>query len=313
MDLLPDRGYGPRPAAITGMMKLVLMWSWFCFTVFVFTLPFQSMLFNDVWDYWETCHTPAEEIVCYGNKTFLEIAESYRGTWADRWREGKNGAPGRYIGCGCGEGVYADWMCSIETVEKSFLGMPPITNGVLGFTVSYYIGTAPTTGAMAGFSAFPIAAMWWHGLGNAAVVRERFGVDADSTGHKLIWGSLLVYQGCYFVFLTCSGCLFGVQHLLAVDVFLGSAIVHFGIIAYFSHKVRGSLTDDIIIGVVIAASLGMGLGFASYAFPELQGYGFFCAEAFGLSCVYLITPALAVWESRPKDEDGSYRNMAIEA
>eukprot|EP00401_Gymnodinium_catenatum_P040886 CAMPEP_0117552284 /NCGR_PEP_ID=MMETSP0784-20121206/49626_1 /TAXON_ID=39447 /ORGANISM="" /LENGTH=410 /DNA_ID=CAMNT_0005349347 /DNA_START=55 /DNA_END=1284 /DNA_ORIENTATION=+ len=287
--------------AVSPGMKYLLVGSWLVFTLYVFCLPLFSMFFNDVVDLWQYCQTPAEHIECAFNRSFYDIALSYNGTWASRWRDGK------FYGCGCGEGVFPDWMCSVVTDTVSevwgrtydWFPSTGLQNGAVGFTVSYYIGTAPGTGLMAGVSAFPIAAMWWYGAGNEALVRSQFGVRKKSRVFNFTWKSLIVFQLCYIIFLMASGCLFGITHLVAVGLFLGASVVHFLGVAILSAKEKGTYYTEemyIVLFFIVFSSVAMLLGFISYAFPSLDGYGYMYAEAVGLSCVFAVTPALVLWQ-----------------
>merc|ERR1712014_373516 len=93
-----------------------------------------------------------------GNNSFYDIALKYNGTWASRWRDGD------FRACTNGQGVVADWMCSSITdtatelwaQEYAWFPSTGLQSGALGFTLSYYLATAPATGMMAAVSSFPM-------------------------------------------------------------------------------------------------------------------------------------------------------------
>ena len=89
---------------------------------------------------------------------------------------------GNLIGCGCGQGIFGQNICSITT---------------FGYTISGYIATAPATGAMASLSALPIAAIWLYGTGSSTIYSRII-------PKKWFWIStisLTVFQICYILFL----------------------------------------------------------------------------------------------------------------
>merc|ERR1719330_1131109 len=99
-------------------------------------------------DWQAFCRTPAGEIICGDGQNYTEIALRLN-------RLNKDGDP---VGCGCGEGVFRDYVCpiNVDSVAEQHGG------NTTTFSISYYISTAPGTGSMSAFSAGPSLAMWYY-------------------------------------------------------------------------------------------------------------------------------------------------------
>jgi len=203
--------------------------------------------------------------------------------------------------------VVADWMCSsisdtiteVWSQEYEWFPSTGLKSGTVGYTLSYYIGTAPATGMMAAVSSFPIWAMWRYGPVSKMQkpTQSLLGVSAQNV-YRFQWWSLVAFQICYYVFLGASGWNFGIVHLLSVGFFITLAAAHYISIAIASmqrEKTRYTKQARIVFGLMVLSILSIVLGFVSYQFPILDGYGFFFGEAIGLSCIFAVTPALVLF------------------
>merc|ERR1712217_75972 len=241
--------------------------------------------------------------------SFYDIALKYNGTWASRWRDGD------FRACANGQGVVADWMCSSITdtatelwaQEYAWFPSTGLQSGALGFTLSYYISTAPAVGMMAAVSSFPIWAMWRFGplSRDRKPTRPLFRFSAE-TVYTFHWWSLLIFQIGYCVFLSASSWGFGILHIVSVGVFIAVAGLHFVVIAVTSmqqEKILFTRKAKIVFGLMGLALLALILGSVSYLFPFLDGYGFAFGEAAGLSCIFAVTPALVFFGENHTSND----------
>eukprot|EP00442_Polarella_glacialis_P012577 CAMPEP_0115051572 /NCGR_PEP_ID=MMETSP0227-20121206/2422_1 /TAXON_ID=89957 /ORGANISM="Polarella glacialis, Strain CCMP 1383" /LENGTH=277 /DNA_ID=CAMNT_0002435569 /DNA_START=59 /DNA_END=888 /DNA_ORIENTATION=- len=258
--------------------------SWLLFTVYLFGLPWWSRIVNDGAGAWRgTCWTPAEEIVCGDGANYTALAVEL-----DRQRVVDGVA--KYYGCGCGEAIFGDWPCMV-------MPLPVLAEGktVDGFSVSYYIGTAPATGLTAAFSAFPILSMWYYGTGGVAefqVINPQVrGVYKGSQAANLLWWSLGAFQLFYGLFLTFTFCYMPTIHLPMVILFLSSLAFHFALVAHLSglSTPAGKVVTTLCGCGIIAIAVGMFFPTS----PSLPGqYAFWLGECVGLSTGSLIAPLL---------------------
>ncbi|CAE8620210.1 unnamed protein product, partial [Polarella glacialis] len=258
--------------------------SWLLFTVYLFGLPWWSRIVNDGAGAWRgTCWTPAEEIVCGDGANYTALAVEL-----DRQRVVDGVA--KYYGCGCGEAIFGDWPCMV-------MPLPVLAEGktVDGFSVSYYIGTAPATGLTAAFSAFPILSMWYYGTGGVAefqVINPQVrGVYKGSQAANLLWWSLGAFQLFYGLFLTFTFCYMPTIHLPMVILFLSSLAFHFALVAHLSglSTPAGKVVTTLCGCGILAISVGMFFPTS----PSLPGqYAFWLGECVGLSTGSLIAPLL---------------------
>merc|ERR550525_1157833 len=82
---------------------------------------------------------------------------------------------GHYFGCSCGEGALGDLVCPVTT--NLLIKGETYKNS---FSISYFISTAPGTGMMAAFSAWPILAMWYYGAGHPELIERHVDMPVSS-------------------------------------------------------------------------------------------------------------------------------------
>mmetsp|Transcript_93839 Transcript_93839/g.236449 ORF Transcript_93839/g.236449 Transcript_93839/m.236449 type:complete len:311 (+) Transcript_93839:85-1017(+) len=245
------------------------------FVLFLFSLPFLSWLFNDVFGFAKNlCETPAEEIQCGSGVSYVEIAEKL-GRWS---------ADGELVGCGCEDGIFRDWSCAVGTTS---------------FSISYFISTAPGTGAMAALSAWPCIGAWFYGAGALRRLSRTEGTNAFTL--DFVGGTLVAFQFFYGLFLINTTCIARTLHTISVALFNVAAVVHYLAVAYtVDRSTRAGLYITISVAVgVVAIALGA-------VWPEspswLGQHAFWLGECIGLSSGMSIAPILMFFGSSDLDK-----------
>mmetsp|Transcript_140226 Transcript_140226/g.364466 ORF Transcript_140226/g.364466 Transcript_140226/m.364466 type:complete len:316 (+) Transcript_140226:48-995(+) len=246
-------------------LKGLLAFTTALFVLFLFSLPFLSWLFNDVFGFAKNlCETPAEEIQCGGGVSYVEIAEKL----------GRRNAAGMLVGCGCEDGILRDWSCAVGTTS---------------FSISYFISTAPGTGAMAALSAWPCIGMWFYGAGMLRKLSNTEGTHAATL--DFVGGTLVAFQFFYGLFLMNTTCLAPTFHAISVTLFNVAAVVHYLAVAYtVDRSTRAGMYITISVAVGVAA---IGLGAVWPESPSWLGqHAFWLGECIGLSSGMSIAPIL---------------------
>jgi len=294
--LLPASAGQDKVTPPGGSHKVLLLVSWLLLVGYMFSTPALAYLFNVKFGYAGLlCNTPAESIQCGNNASFLELAKEH-----GRYRL-ENGTK-RYVGCKNGEGVLGESLCPVIT--KEMFG----SIGSEGYSLSYFIATAPGTGVQAALSIFPMQYAWLYGHSNEAVLEYRYGPQA---ARYLPWlrTSMFLFQVFYGLFLCATYTIFRPFHMAFVGMFIVCLLVHWAAVALVSYSVSHQNRQEWIIiilaGVGVCAFVGGDIGLLAFqsqvASPpdyvkhdNLSGYGFWLGECIGLSCAFAMTPAL-VW------------------
>jgi len=253
------------------LFQLVVLAS---FALFVFLLPFNSWVMNDVLgEASRLCTTPAAEIECGNGVSYPDIA----------MKLGRRNRHGELVGCGCGEGPLADWACA------------PSSDG--RFSISYFISTAPGTGTMAAFSAWPIMAQWIHGVGNARMFCEQCVpyVHPSSWAYSAMWYSQLLFQLFFGLFLMNTLCVQGTAHGVVVVCFLIAQAVYFFVLAFVLGVGTKFGKLVLVVGLGGGASTLVGM-LIEPGTSWLSQHAFWLGECIGLTCVFSIMPVLALFQ-----------------
>lgn len=267
---------------VSGVTKAVSMISLFCFMCYVFLLPILSYGFNDGLGYSEIlCTTPAEYIRCGDGTNYTLLAMKY-----NRFRDGK------YWGCGCGEGVFGDWVCRVESRPGDHQG----------FSISYFISTPSSTGGMACFSFGPLYSMWLHSLTIPDVLNivapPKWGLGQVAPYAKTFYQTQLAFIVCYGLFMFNTTCIFPTAHIFFVASFLAAAIAHYVTLA--CHIGCNTMAGIVIITLCATACVALLLGsIVTYVVLNhidrvslIGRYAFWFGECVGLSCGFAIAPIL---------------------
>eukprot|EP00933_Yihiella_yeosuensis_P008212 TRINITY_DN11354_c0_g2_i1.p1 TRINITY_DN11354_c0_g2~~TRINITY_DN11354_c0_g2_i1.p1 ORF type:complete len:311 (+),score=4.00 TRINITY_DN11354_c0_g2_i1:175-1107(+) len=276
----------------------------FLFMVYVFGLPYWSYLFNDKLGFYkELCTTPAEQVFCGDGQNYTEIAIAL-GRQVD----------GRYVGCTCGEGIIADYVCPIsQEGDITSLVTPQ-------FSISYFIGTPNATGALAALTFFPLLFIWFYSPGANSTMSVKLqsmclltgagevsSPKSYETAEELWLVTQVAFQIFYGLFLMFTLCVAPNAHTIVVTLFVIAEVSHFVAIAYY---VGFSTTFGKAIGItcavaVIVLTLGSLTNMPTFAGTNIQTYGFWLAECIGFSLILLITPTIVFFtgaESNSKFE-----------
>jgi len=243
------------------------------FVLFLFSLPLLSWLFNDVFGLSANlCKTPADQIQCGNHESYVQIAEKL----------GRRNASGELIGCGCEEGIFRDWSCAVGTTS---------------FSVSYFISTAPGTGAMAALSAWPMLGSWSYGAGTLRKMSqtdEGVKVQMDTLGVTLI-----AYQFFFGLFLINTTCIAPMFHMVVVVLFNGAAVVHYLTVAYYIGRTTkaGLYIQVSVTCAIVAMFIGIVWPIDDSWFGQ---HAFWLGECIGLSCGMSIAPILMYWGDTPR-------------
>jgi len=276
----------PMAPVMSSTTKIGLWVSSVAMVIFMFGLPVWSKLINDGWGpikpQWETqCWTPAEEILCGDGRDYMKIAKEL-----NRQRDG------HYFGCSCGEGVFGDWVCPVSTTL--------LTEGDTyknSFSISYFISTAPGTGAMAAFSAWPILGMWYYGAGHPELIERHAGIELKANEYRyrtLLRVTLGLFQFTYGLFLINTVCVAHVFHTVSVVIFNAAMVVHY--LAVSLHMGFRNPLSRVIQVMVWTAVLGIFLGAVYPKSPSWLGqHAFWLAECLGLTMGLGIAPVFAIF------------------
>jgi len=204
----------------------------------------------------------------------VEIAEKL-GRWSTH---------GVLVGCGCGDGIFRDWSCAAGTTS---------------FSISYFISTAPGTGAMAALSAWPCIGAWFYGAGALRKLSHTEGTKTVTL--DFVGGSLVAFQFFFGLFLINTTCIAPNFHLISVAVFNVAAVVHYLAVAYtVDRSTRAGLYITISVAVGVA---GIALGAVWPESPSWLGqHSFWLGECIGLSSGMSMAPILMFFEPGVPDE-----------
>lgn len=165
------------------------------------------------------------------------------------------------------------------------------------FSVSYYIGTGPGTGAMTALSIFPILGMWGYGLGRYDDWLPNCNACVTWYLGRAVAATLTTFQIAYGGFLICTFCVYPTLHFVFVGTFIGSLALHFvliaGIICYAAKNVSAADTAlaKAIIVISVLGSTFMVIGTLWQTGPSWMGqHAFWLAECIGLSTGSLLGP-----------------------
>eukprot|EP00405_Crypthecodinium_cohnii_P048975 CAMPEP_0206606596 /NCGR_PEP_ID=MMETSP0325_2-20121206/51467_1 /ASSEMBLY_ACC=CAM_ASM_000347 /TAXON_ID=2866 /ORGANISM="Crypthecodinium cohnii, Strain Seligo" /LENGTH=382 /DNA_ID=CAMNT_0054123085 /DNA_START=101 /DNA_END=1249 /DNA_ORIENTATION=- len=229
--------------------------------LFLYGLPFWSWLLNDaLGQAEELCFADPAEITCAGGRNYADVAREQNRYTDD----------GVLYGCGCTEGILADWACAVDADS---------------FSISLFIGTAPGTGMMAAFTSWPILIMWLFGAGAVDL--------GDDVKQKWIKYSLTAFQIFYGLFLINTVCVWEVFHFIVVVLFIICMIVHYV-------TVMITIGIDTFAGKLIACSLTVGSVaiVVGYFWPVGSDWWslhvFWLAECTGLMVGFCIAPILMI-------------------
>mmetsp|Transcript_30297 Transcript_30297/g.87364 ORF Transcript_30297/g.87364 Transcript_30297/m.87364 type:complete len:346 (-) Transcript_30297:341-1378(-) len=270
-DMKPRGRRMPSPSIYTMRFKIFQLVMLGLLVAYVFFLPIWSWLLNDVLgEVARLCGTPASQILCSNRGNYTDIALQF----------GRRNQRGELVGCGCGEGVLADWSCAPVEGER--------------FSISYFISTAPGTGAMAAFSAWPIMTQWIHGVGNSKFFGEACSpsLAADSLAYSVMWYSQLVFHCFFGLFLMSTLCIQPIAHTVVVVLFIIALVVYFVLLAIVLGV--GSKVGKFVLILTIVAVAALITGFSIRGGPSwFEQHAFWLGECIGLSLAFAITPVLA--------------------
>uniref|UniRef100_A0A7S0AK55 Uncharacterized protein n=1 Tax=Pyrodinium bahamense TaxID=73915 RepID=A0A7S0AK55_9DINO len=244
--------------------------------LFIFLLTLWSWLLNDSLRFRQTlCRTPSEDIMCGDGANFTELAQ----------RLGRQGENGRLYGCSCEEGILADWACAVDTDR---------------FSISYFISTAPGTGAMAALSAWPVLGMWRYGAGTLRHLRlAHVGTMAE---YDIVGATLAAFQLFYGLFLTNTLCVASTFHIVSVVLFIVALVVHYLLLAYLIGV--GTAAGRLIVAACVAGVAAVSAGGLWPTGPSWLGqYAFWLGECIGLSAGFSIAPILILFKKPPAQPD----------
>lgn len=292
--------------------KFGIIFSYLVLVAYMIGTPLWSYIFNVQFGFEKLlCTTDARDIECGNYADFYELVKN-----SGRQPHIINGKE-VYTGCSCGQGFFAESLCPVVTHDKSGWVI-----GAEGFSLSYYIGTAPATGAMAAASVWPIMYATRYGFGSIdsyafrkLFERQQFhGADIDrllSVIH-IITSSWKVFITTYAVFLMFTYCVLGILHEIFVGAFIVALITHWFAVVYLVYLCKGKRPMEyIVVGIAAVGIVAFVTGIVGERFvyvPEvprsldhtkhsnLNGYGFWLGEVLGLSCAFAMTPALVLFD-----------------
>jgi len=294
-------------------VAICTMWFfWVLFTLFLFLQPLLSDALNDgvpgvIEPGWKAfCNTPADQISCGSGENYTDIAISL-----NRTTDGIH-----YWGCGCGEGLMGDHACMVNLPQNV------AENKSDGFSVSYFIGTPPATGAMSFFSSIPILSMWFYGTGDTEWLIDG---GTNSIVQKANMLSLFVFQVCYGLFLVFTFCYQETLHFLAVGMFILSLAVHFliiaGVLFWYGPGLGPSATwtkapGRTIFGLCTLGVVSLAFGVLTPVSASWLGqHAFWLGECIGLSSGCLIAPVcitLSSTDAKAEEEQSLKQEVPTE-
>jgi len=270
------------------------LWGLPAFAKWQFTMDANHTIFEDY------CWTPAEHITCgvnpyTGNKTYKELVDELGLTY--RYK-----SDGKLYGCGCGEAVFADYVCPY---------VPPGADFPVSFGISQYIGTAPASGAMGAVSMVPILAMWYYGSGaSSAFAYLNPALASWPTKHLglldlLTWVTMLIFQIFYGLFLCFTWCVDHTLHRKVLYPMLFSLLFHWCFVAVGigcktpqAKATSGAISFLILLGLygqiaTFACNSGKPVGPVTCPVPLYEsGLGFWFFEVVTLSAYFAIAPVV---------------------
>jgi hypothetical protein len=222
------------------------------------------------------CNVPAHEMHCTDGQNFTELALRYRGV---------------PLGCGCGEGVYGEGLC-------------PMTS--YGYTLSDFVSTAPSLGAMLGLGFFPLLGTWNCTMAINKHCKPKWLWD------KMHFFTMLFFQISYIAWGMASDCVFPTFHAVLTVAFLGGFLAHWVVSAFLCIAAEGVkvLEADIVLYVAVASITVISLGAIPRVFLTINGavgygllpnwnrgigaYAFWFAEVSGLSLTFGAYPCILI-------------------
>ena len=204
--------------------------------LYIWFLPYWSHYANTVW-FSQFQRTPAAQVICYHSQNvmgnFLQIA-------IDAGRFNSDGQP---IGCGCGECVFGESACPMDSC---------------GYSVSSYIGTAPGTGLMAMFSLPLLLQFYFY---STAVLHS---IGATNKETNLIRISQFGFIFFYMCFMVATNCYFASIHAIFVVTFAISGIAHYSLLGSMMYKYgmshndkRTQMAAKVVVALVIVLRLSI--------------------------------------------------------
>lgn len=247
------------------VQKCLLILTTAGFVLFLFSLPILSWLFNDVFGFAkDLCQNPAEELQCGSGVSYVEIAEKL----------GRRDVDGALIGCSCEDGILRDWACAV---------------GTSSFSISYFISTAPGTGAMAALSAWPMIGAWFYGAGTLRRLSRAEGDNAATI--DFLGVTLIAFQFFYGLFLIDTTCVAPIFHAVSVVLFNVAAVVHYLAVAYTVDRSTRAGRYTIVSVAVGVVAIGLG-AIWPVSSSWLGQHAFWLGECIGLSSGMSIAPIL---------------------
>lgn len=271
------------------------MWiSWAFLILYMYGLPWWSKVFSDKLGLWRgLCLTPAELIQCGDGQDYLQIAKQL-----GRERDGQ------LFGCSCGEGVFAEWACPVQSARGQ-------TNH---FSIGYFIATANGTGGFAAAAFLPMLFMWIYSPGansdTFALIRRKVQMTQSPSAKmeevdrdlSLVSLTQFVFQVFFGMFMFFTVCVFPHVHDIVVLIFVLAEIVHFLAVA---HLLRSSEAAEarLIVLLSVFAIVVLMISFILTKMPPsfidvgsaIQLYAFWLGECTGLATIAAITPLLVCW------------------
>lgn len=269
--------------------------TWPLFSLYLFTQPWMANWTNNSWHQYSAtydvygddgalvgeyvrrrglCNVPAAEMHCTDGQNFTELALKHRGA---------------AIGCGCGEGIYGEGLC-------------PMTS--YGYTLSDYVSTAPSLGAMLGLGFFPLLGTWQCTLAINKHCRP------TPVWEKMHFWTMLFFQISYIAWGMASDCVFPLAHAVLTVAFLGGFLAHWVVSAFLCIAAEGVtvLEADIILYVAMTSISVITVGALPRVFLTINGivgygllpnwnrgigaYAFWFAEVAGLSLTFGAYPLI---------------------
>jgi len=216
------------------------------------------------------------------------------------------------------EGIFGDWACLVETLsqtKQNSLGQKQ-SGGYWYWSVSYYISSAPATGAMAFFTAFPIIGEFTFGIyqgsksvvqlwrrSNAPVYPARYSLYAFmffyglflvntngvSPWHGIVVGAFIFFQATHW-FVVAASALWSAGFEVLTDP-CDSPRLFFEAVLAVSCVLLGFCS--VLLGRVFAPSNSNPTGWFP-GHPWLNYHTFWLGEVLGLCSGFAITPAVLV-------------------
>jgi len=269
-------------------IRVCMVVSWVLFVIFVFGLPWWSVLFNDTLGYGAVlCTADGPDTTCINRDDYA--------AWATENGRSRTRKDGSIWACSCEEGIFADSGC----LSRQFAEFTQQRY----WSISYYISTAPGTGGLVAVTAFPILFIWFYGGNNVVmmqgVLRASYTPQERVSRLSLITLSQAVFQTFYGLFLFFSVCVFPKLHLTVVTLFLVAEVSHMLLIAT---SVGRHTTVGIVILVVTITGMSLLLLLCALSLvttfngstSTFSMYGFWLGECIGFSAMLSI-PVILVW------------------